>query len=178
MNIYALAKLIESVEEVDSRKRLQKCIYLLQEAGCDLGAEYVLHLYGPYSRDVAVGTDQLEEAGIIQETVEDNGCGGVRYRYEMTEDGKRALDAFEQTSEGMESKSEVGRYLPLFRQLNGIPVWTLELASTIAFFHFQEGSKWAIAKSRTAEFKQVRVDAGVLTEAQNLAKKYTKKMPA
>jgi uncharacterized protein YwgA len=54
MNDYWLAKLIASVEEVDSRKRLQKSIYLLQFLkGFPLKLDYFLHFYGPYSWELA-----------------------------------------------------------------------------------------------------------------------------
>jgi len=67
MRDYWLAKLISSVTEVDSRKRLQKSIYLLQRAGCPLHFSYILHYYGPYSFDLAGLIEQLKGSGVVAE---------------------------------------------------------------------------------------------------------------
>ena len=74
MKDYWLAKLIDSVTEVDSRKRLQKAIYLLQLAGCPLQCEYILHYYGPYSFELAGLIDQLKGADIIDESPKRRPC--------------------------------------------------------------------------------------------------------
>ncbi len=65
MRDYWLAKLISSITEVDSRKRLQKSIYLLQRAGCPLRFSYILHYYGPYSFDLAGLIEQLKGSSVV-----------------------------------------------------------------------------------------------------------------
>ena len=67
MRDYWLAKLISSVTEMDSRKRLLKLIYLLQRAGCPLHFNYILHYYGPYSFDLAGLIEQFKRSSVIIE---------------------------------------------------------------------------------------------------------------
>ena len=98
MKDYWLAKLISSVTEVDSRKRLQKSIYLLQQAGCPLQCDYILHYYGPYSFELAALIDQLDGAKIIEETPEATGYGS-RYESRITEKGRKILHSIEETED-------------------------------------------------------------------------------
>lgn len=171
MNIYALAKLIESVKEVDSRKRLQKSLFLLQAAGCDLDAEYFLHFYGPYSREVANATDELEQAGAIHEEQHPTQWG-VQYSYSITDHGRGLLVNHEKTAEGIEAKKAIASYIERFKTLNEVPLWTLELAATIAFYKVKSNFDWDTAKAKTGEFKQVQLDGSVLSEAEDLAKSF------
>lgn len=171
MKDYWLAKLISSSDEVDSRKRLQKSVYLLQLAGCPLRCDYILHYYGPYSFELAGLMDQLDGANIIKETSEQTGFAGfgVRYKAAITQRGKSALEALEQTKLGKGLLSKIKSFVPRFEELNQEDVWILELAATIAYFH--EGN-WAKAKKQTATFKSVRVDDVNLLKAGKLAKKF------
>ncbi|HDY64909.1 MAG TPA: hypothetical protein ENH84_01595 [Phycisphaerae bacterium] len=167
MNAYAVAKFIASVDEVDSRKRLQKALFFVQEAGCKLDAEYELYLYGPYSRDLAIVTDQLEAAKIIEKQEENNGCGGVRYRY-IISDTKR-LEEFEATEAGKKEKAELEKFVPLFKRLNTVHLWELELASTVAYYHRRVELDWDEAKKRTAAFKKEAIDSPRMMAAEKLA---------
>jgi len=172
VNAYALAKLIACVEQVDSRKRLQKCVFLLQEAGCDLGAEYYLHLYGPYSRDVAETIDSLEQAGVLAEEEQDNGPWGLQYSYRITEKGAGMLGDYETTPDGRESLKAVSPFVKKFKTLNEQNLWVLELAATIAFFKVTKDLTWQAARVRTSEFKNVSAArADSLGEAERLAKR-------
>lgn len=62
-----LAKLISSITEVNSRKRLQKLIYLLQRAGCPLHFSYILHYYCTYLFDMAGLIEQLKDYSVVAE---------------------------------------------------------------------------------------------------------------
>lgn len=75
MNMYRFLKLVSSVDRVDTRKRLQKCVYLVQLKGGDLEAEYKLHYFGPYSKDVADATDVLVLRGLLEEKESPNQAG-------------------------------------------------------------------------------------------------------
>ena len=68
MNRYQLAKIVDWAGTLETRKRMQKVVYLLQVAGCPLGADYTLHHYGPYSQEVARLTDEMVQTGILTET--------------------------------------------------------------------------------------------------------------
>ena len=167
MNTYALAKFIAEADGVDSRKRLQKAVFLLQVAGCKLGADFFLHLYGPYSYDVAAATDGLAKAGILEEKPELQPWG-QQYSYAITGQGRKVLEECEKTPEGQKTLKSVSRHLNLFKKLNQVPLWTLELGSTIAFYRVRGGLEWGKAREKTAELK--KATPGDLGEAERLAK--------
>lgn len=171
VNDYWLAKLIGSVSEVDSRKRLQKSIYLLQLAGCPLKCEYILHYYGPYSFELANLIDQLDGANLIKETPEQIGSSVLRYKAKITEKGKESLEKFEKTPSGADLESKIKKFLPLFQQLNQENLWVLELAATIAFFHRTD---WSEAQKQAAKFKNVPLSDRDLQKAEELARKFRK----
>lgn len=172
MKDYWLAKLICSVERVDSRKRLQKSVYLLQRAGCPLKCDYLLHYYGPYSFELAGLIDQLEGANIIQETEEQLGTGVLRYKSVITEKGRNVLDSFEKTKTGEEARRQIEPFIERFKDLTGVNPWVLELGATVGYYY--EGN-WEDARAQTAEFKKIRKNDRQLSEATELAKKFVKK---
>jgi len=168
MNTYFLVKLVSSVAQVDSRMRLQKCLYLLQVAGCELEAEYCLHYYGPYSHDVAGSVDKLSSIGALgalKETATPNSAG-IRYSYEITDTGKKLLADYEQTAEGKKALESVEAYVARFGELARVPLRRIELAATIAFYR-QRGESWSEAANLTA-----RVNSGIMQAAQKLARDF------
>lgn len=171
MKDYWLAKLIDSVTEVDSRKRLQKAIYLLQLAGCPLQCEYILHYYGPYSFELAGLIDQLKGADIIDESPKQTGFGNIRYKSKISQKGKRVLENFQKSKTGQDVYGQIKPFIPLFKNLNDEDPWVLELAATIAYFY--EGN-WVKAKKHTVRFKKIRSDDSNLRKAMKLAKEFKK----
>ena len=169
MKDYWLAKLISSVTEVDSRKRLQKSIYLLQHAGCPLQFSYILHYYGPYSFELAALIDQLHGAGIIEERPESTGYGNVRYKSQIIEKGRQVLEKFEKSKISKDLQKQIRQFIEPFKALNQENLWVLELAATVAYFHEDD---WTKAKTQTAKFKRISVDTAKLKEAELLAKKF------
>lgn len=166
MKEYWLAKLISSVTEVDSRKRLQKSIYLLQQADCPLRCSYILHYYGPYSFELAGLIDQLKGANIINE-IQD----GPAYKSYITSHGNKAIKNFEKTEAGEKAKKALDRFIPKFEKLNKEDLWPLELAATIAYFC--EGD-WEEAQKQTALFKKLPETDNNLKQALKLAKDFRK----
>jgi uncharacterized protein YwgA len=174
MNNYALARLMASAGGIDSRKRLQKCVYFVQKAGCPLRAKYVLHLYGPYSQDVADATDVLSANGYLEESQTFNGCGGVQYAYTLAPSGAAKINEIGQR-QGDASPTEEDE--KLFKRLSRENLWKLELASTISYFRSDVGLPWATARKRTAAFKKVKEDASILREAEDLARSIIENKP-
>ncbi len=167
MKDYWLAKLIDSVERVDSRKRLQKTIYLLQLAGCPLKCDYLLHYYGPYSFELAGLIDQLKGANIIQETEEQLGTGVQRYKSVITEKGRNVLVSFEKTKTGGEARRQIEPFIERFIDLTKVNPWVLELGATVGYYF--EGN-WEDALAQAAAFKKIRKDDQNLLKATKLAK--------
>jgi uncharacterized protein len=148
MDKYALAKLVQWAGEggIQGRKRLQKVVYFLQHAGCPTEADYFLHYYGPYSRDVAETCDQLVSSGLLEEHA------GTEYAYTLTNPGRAALA---QTDERLGDRARrVEAFQPLAAELVAQNLWHLELGSTILFFR-QQGADWDAAVQKACTFKRI-----------------------
>ena len=169
MKDYWLAKLISSVDHVDSRKRLQKSVYLLGLAGCPLQCDYLLHYYGPYSFELAGLIDQLSGAKIVEETPFPCGPSAVGYRSAITEHGKDALSSFEATRTGQSLLAGIQPFIERFGELNSENVWVLELAATVAFYHEDD---WGEARRQTSLFRKVPQNNSNLREAVKLARRF------
>lgn len=171
MKDYWLAKLISSVDVVDSRKRLQKAVYLLQQSGCPLQCEYILHYYGPYSFELANLVDKLKSSKLIEETSEQR-YSVISYCSKVIEPGKKMLAMFEQSDKGKKLSREISSFIGRFKELIDEDLWILELAATVAYFH--EGN-WQEARRQTATFKKIKeIDDSKLEKAFTLARKFKK----
>jgi uncharacterized protein YwgA len=66
------AYIIEMINQISGekpgKKTLHKMVYLIEEKGVDLGYEYGLHFYGPYSAALNTETMFLSADGIVQFT--------------------------------------------------------------------------------------------------------------
>jgi uncharacterized protein YwgA len=52
-DVLGVIKEIQNVSgKAPCKKKVQKIIYLIQEANCDLGFDYSIHYYGPYSAEL------------------------------------------------------------------------------------------------------------------------------
>lgn len=169
MKDYWLAKLIASVGQVDSRKRLQKSIYLLQRAGCPLRCDYLLHYYGPYSFELAGLMDQLCGAKVIEETAEKLGTGAVRYRSAITDKGRRVLALFEATEQGQKAHRQIAPFIERFKDLAVKNAWVLELGATVGYYY---ESDWEDARFQAAAFKKMPRNDKKLLEATELAETF------
>ena len=169
MKDYWLAKLIGSVAEVDSRKRLQKSIYLLQRAGCPLQFSYIFHYYGPYSFELAGLIDQLKGAHIIKEKPDHLSGGVVRYRSKITTRGEKVLAKFEESRMGKDLKAQISKFIKPFKNLNQKDPGLLELAATTTYFY---RGRWAEAQKQTVIFKKLPRNDSKLKQAVELAKDF------
>lgn len=163
MNRLQMATLLSwaGTKEFEGRKRLQKVIYLLQQAGCPLECQYILHHFGPYSRDVAATCDEMVAAGLIEEHEKTN-AGMVQYSYALATHTREFLE--HTTDEQMKPYEGLGE------QLINEQMWTLELGSTILFFHAQ-CQDWQSAMTEACKFKNVDPDVGESQPALALAKR-------
>jgi len=161
MNRLQLATLLSWAGDdgVAGRKRLQKVVFFLQQAGCPCDCHFTLHHFGPYSRDVAELCDEMVVAGLIEE---DGGAqaGSKQYKYALKPQTREMLN---QASYG-----QMTQFRDLGEKLIKEKLWSLELGSTILYFHRQLGD-WDVAKSRACEFKKVVVDSEQSREALILA---------
>ena len=72
-----LLGLIKSIKEITGndpcKKTVQKIIYLIQEINGDLGFDYSIHFYGPYSADLDFEIRDLSIHGYLSMNITDNG---------------------------------------------------------------------------------------------------------
>ena len=146
MNRLQLATLLSWAGEtgIQGRKRLQKVVFFLQDAGCPLGCQYTLHHFGPYSRDVADACDEMVAAGLIEEKVEPQ-AGITQYRYLLKQQTQELL---RQVPQGQMQAFEA-----IARELISENIWSLELGSTILLFYRQSGD-WNDALTEACQFKK------------------------
>jgi len=168
MTKYQLAKLILMAGGLQSRKRLQKTVHLLQAAGCPLGLGFRLHYYGPYSRELADTVDRMTRAGVLVETPRETQVG-TQYDYKFDEQMRESLEAYERTPHGEAAKEELETYEELLKTLSDTPPRVLELASTVVAFR-EAGLGWDEALAETAGFKRERIDSPMMNKAGDLAR--------
>ena len=162
MNRLQLATLLSWADDggLRGRKRLQKVVFFLQDAGCPLECRFTLHHFGPYSSDVADACDEIVAAGLVDETGPAN--GDLQYTYTLKPKTRALL---KETPDGAMNK-----FQPLGTELINKELWTLELGSTILLFHRQT-SDWQHALDRACEFKKVSSTFEASEAALALAKR-------
>lgn len=147
---------------LQGRKRLQKVVYLLQEAGCPFRCRYVLHNYGPYSRDVADACDEIVAAGLVDENGAHSAVG-MQYSYSLKPTTRQLL----QQSPDLQMQPFQQRGTALINE----NLWTLELGSTILFYYRQTGN-WEEALNGACAFKKMPPDAQSSQAALALAMQF------
>lgn len=169
MNRYQLAKIVDWAGTLQTRKRMQKVVYLLQVAGCPLGAEYALHHYGPYSQEVARLTDEMVQANLLDEKASSNAVG-QQYSYSLAPAARNSLADVESTPTGKALASDLEKFLIDKRWLLDEDLRDLEYAATIVFFH-RQGHDWASAIDKTCRFKGLSNTSPAVERANALARR-------
>jgi uncharacterized protein len=164
MTRYQLAKLVQWAGTLNSRKRLQKVVFMLQAAGCSLEADFYLHHFGPYSEHVARLTDEMVRLKLLKETSEPF-MGGSKYLYQLAEPAQQQLVDLEQTDRGQALAEQLVRFEAKAKALLAADVKQLEYASTILYFHL-EGKDWPEAVEQAVQFKGTSVVRNALPLAQ------------
>ena len=159
------------MDSVETRKRLQKCVYLLQSKRCAVPAQYRLHLYGPYSRDLAEATDELVAEKILEETEVFILNVGRSFSYEVSDHGRTFLAQYERSSEGQDDLRSIEPFIEDFAQLNQIDSRRLELAATIAYCSHACGD-WETATQRASLLKEVDDNDEMIAQARQLAQSF------
>jgi len=153
---------------IQGRKRLQKVVYFLKQAGCPIDVDYTLHHYGPYSREVANVTDVMVAEGLLVE----EGGGGSQYNYKLGEHTRpmigptRALRPETlHTFEAFQDKA-----VELLRE----NLWRLELGSTILYFYHSQpaAADWDAALREACKYKKADLAAPDTSAALSLAKRF------
>jgi uncharacterized protein len=93
--------------KVVGRTRLQKTIYLLQRKGLPSDFDYSLHFYGPYSRGLNTGLNQVRQFGLVSEAVK-TGSDNDYYVFQASEDATLPqIEPFRPALEAIQSAEDV-----------------------------------------------------------------------
>lgn len=171
MDRYQLATLVEWAGTLETRKRLQKVVYLLQAAGCDLDVEYTLHHYGPYSSDVATLTDEMVRTGLLDEEEKPN-AAGRSFSYQLSPRARSEVGKLRQDVNPPERLGPLSKHAYLAKALLKEPdLRKLELAATVAYFYQREPNRgWDAARSAAAKFKHLPQDGSSMRNAEQFAR--------
>ncbi|WP_437200898.1 hypothetical protein [Planctomicrobium sp. SH664] len=167
MNRYQLAKLVEWAETLESRKRMQKVVYMLQAAGCNLQADFYLHHYGPYSDDVAGLNDQMVQSGLLVEQEGQTAFGRAKYSYRLSPSTLQQIRDLEESGEAANFAGDLPKYESLAKRLIGVNLRELEFASTIVFF-WKQFHDWTKAVEEATRFKNSNEVAATLPLAKSV----------
>ena len=143
MSLLDVAKLVQICRKIESRKKLQKLVYILQQMGNPFHQQFEYLHYGPYSSDLKREIDQLVEAGLIQEESTQAHIFS-QYNYGPTANLSDLLRNF-----GGEEKPS---WAELATDLNRESPQTLEAISTILFLR-QKGFGEDRLRARFCELK-------------------------
>jgi uncharacterized protein len=170
MTRYQLAKLVEWAGTLNSRKRLQKVVFLLQAAGCPFEADYTLHHYGPYSQEVARLSDEMVQVGLLEESSEPNPVG-MQYSYALTQVASTEMAQLEKSPKGKKLEKPLAPFKAKAKELLTTDLWLLEVASTMVYFR-KRGNSWSASVEKTCKFKNLTPKTGVVTKAEGLAHQF------
>ncbi|MDQ0297696.1 uncharacterized protein YwgA [Salibacterium salarium] len=121
-----LLALLQDAGEIVGRKKWQKMVYISKKMQLPLQEKYTFHMYGPYSEELTLRTEELCSLGFVTETKESK-SGYYQYRYQLTEAGNTFLDTFSLEWPHQKAKE-------IIQRLNQYNAKFLELVSTMLYF--------------------------------------------
>ena len=139
----AVGRLIAELGGVEGRKRLQKIVHLLRAKGHEeFKQRFILHYFGPFSRQLATQLDFLSAAELIIEVPEENGA----FSYSVPEGARADL------SDLRSGSAEPPPWAEFAQELDNASTEELESVSTLVFLHLR-GTKGNVLE---AEFARVK----------------------
>lgn len=121
-----LLRLIAICDRIEGRKKLQKIVHILREAGHPFTYRYGYHFHGPFSAELKGEIDSLVAESIIDEREGETFSGDFKqYAYTLSNSGRSIIDSFG----GRESPP----WAVLACELNEKPAQELEAISTLVY---------------------------------------------
>ncbi|AXF56447.1 YwgA family protein [Salicibibacter kimchii] len=118
--------LLQRVGEITGRKKFQKIVFISKKLGMPFHEKYDFHRYGPYSEELSLRLEELQQFGFISEIKEEK-AGYYQYRYQVAANGEHFLKAKGNDHETFEHEKNV------IQAMNACSSKFLELVSTILF---------------------------------------------
>lgn len=131
-----LLRVIECCGRIEGRKKLQKIVHILKEAGAPLGYRYGYHFHGPFSAELKGEIDTLVAEELLRE---EEGATPVadykQYSYALGEAGAQVLRRY--------APKERPEWQGLAAELNRKSAQELEAVSTLLYLrrHGYEGER-------------------------------------
>ncbi len=156
----------EGLGGIQGRKRMQKVLYFLQQSGCPIQAQYSIHFYGPYSRDVADVTDRMVAENLLDEQA------GSSYTYKLNTRTPRLIELTRQRHPEAAAAFEAFKAKAVY--LLNEEMGKLELGSTILFMYLndRDGRDWERAFASACQYKNRNPGDSASVAALALAKQY------
>lgn len=69
VNTNAIVEIVDKITKINNspcKKTLQKIVFLIESKHVDLGCEYGIHFYGPYSSDLDFAVRELCDKGVLK----------------------------------------------------------------------------------------------------------------
>ena len=69
VNTNAIVEIVDKITKINNspcKKTLQKIVFLVENKHIDLGCEYGIHFYGPYSADLDFAVRELCDRGVLK----------------------------------------------------------------------------------------------------------------
>ena len=166
---YVLLELLNRLDGVQGRKKLQKLVYIAKVGGLPIEDDYVFHYYGPYSSGLASRVDHLVEAKLLEETKRELGMPeSVEYGYKVTSKARKFLASVHPSvPEPFRKKMERG--LGRAVELKDRDVFQLELGATLLYWR-ENGHTWEEAEEATAQCKNTDRNSDVFKAARTIAR--------
>lgn len=141
-NYVHIMLLLKDATEIRTRKKLQKIVYLLQRKGAPFDENFSLHHYGPYSPELQIEVDQLDEADLIDQEFKADS-----YFFRLTGKGETFIEKEISHVIGVHELKD------LIRNLNALEPHILEMMATIVYFEKSYGNDKVKLKSVLGSIK-------------------------
>jgi len=154
-----VAAVIAEAEEVSSRVKMQKMIYLLQRMGFDFGFhDFSLRDFGPFSAELASTIDAIPAGMVIENKVEGTGAQGqtiVQYSYRVDP----AASSLLRSSLHTHFRARSSQLRELARELSDRRTRVLEVAATAVYLRDEVGARdetqlWQEVEHRKGQWRQ------------------------
>ncbi|QQK81736.1 YwgA family protein [Salicibibacter cibi] len=118
--------LLQTVGEITGRKKFQKIVFISKKLGMPFHEKYDFHRYGPYSEELNLRLEELQQFEFISEIKEEM-AGYHQYRYQVATNGEHFLKTKGNNRETFEQQKNV------IQEMNVCSSKFLELTATILF---------------------------------------------
>lgn len=135
-NILKVIPIIDKISEVQhpGKKTLQKIIYLMERKGINLGFDYSIHYYGPYSSNLDQAIHRLEMQGAIKIVTD-----GMSHRIHTTDMANLLLGEEESKPFNADENEIVEDIIETFGKWSGYDLELIATTDYVAGQIFRDG---------------------------------------